>query len=378
VATIAIVACSAVAIIAIVIFLVTLLNGGLGGAQQLVQVPNLLGKNYDTLQVYNNLVIAEPKYSHDDTYEKGRVMTQNPKGGEMVAKGTEITITVSLGPVPQARIMENLVGQKQKVAENYLDGQGILFLCEEEHDSDIEAGKVCRTEPKAGEPIADGQTVTLYISLGSAIKTQNMPDLIDQNVKTAKMILDMQDLDLEIVEEEEENDDIAEGNIIRTEPLEGEELKTGDTVTLYVSTGPKKATMLNVIGESVNTAKKLLSVAGFTGEITIEEVDSDKPKDQVVEQSVKADEETAVNTPIVLKVSKGPSEVTKQVTFGLVEGMVDPYTVWIEDEAGNRDEYEITDGRDSIIVLLKGSGKKTYKVYINGEYFMSQEVDFDK
>jgi len=58
--------------------------------------------------------------------------------------------------------------------------------------------------------------------------------------------------------------------------------------------------------------------------------------------------------------------------------MVDPYTVWIEDEAGNRDEYEITDGRDSIIVLLKGSGKKTYKVYINGEYFMSQEVDFDK
>jgi len=218
VATIAIVACSAVAIIAIVIFLVTLLNGGLGGAQQLVQVPNLLGKNYDTLQVYNNLVIAEPKYSHDDTYEKGRVMTQNPKGGEMVAKGTEITITVSLGPVPQARIMENLVGQKQKVAENYLDGQGILFLCEEEHDSDIEAGKVCRTEPKAGEPIADGQTVTLYISLGSAIKTQNMPDLIDQNVKTAKMILDMQDLDLEIVEEEEENDDIAEGNIIRTEP----------------------------------------------------------------------------------------------------------------------------------------------------------------
>ena len=377
VATIAVVACSAVAIIAIVIFLVTLLNGGIGGAQQLVQVPVLVGKNYDTLQVYNDLVIAEPKYAHDDTYEKGRIILQNPKSGEMVAKGTEVTITVSLGPVPQARIMENLVGQKQKVAENYLDGQGILYLCKEEHDSEIEAGKVCRTDPEAGETIADGQTVTLYISLGSAIKKQNMPDLIDQNLKTAKMILDMQDLQLEIVEEEEENEDIAEGNIIRTEPMEGEELKTGDTVTLYVSTGPKKANMLNVVGENVDTAKKLLDVAGFK-EVTTEEVDSKEAKGTVVEQSVKADEEIAVNTPIVLTVSKGPAEVTKQVTFGLVEGMVDPYTVWIVDEAGNKDVYEITDGRDSIIVLLKGTGKKTYKVYINEEYFMSQEVDFDK
>ena len=378
VATIAVVACSAVAIIAIVIFLVVLFNGGMGEGQQLVMVPTLVGKNYDTLQVTDGLVIAEPKYSHDDTVDKGRIVEQNPKPGEKVAKGTEITITVSLGPVPQAKTMENLIGQNQKIAENYLTGQGLLFLCVEEHDDSVAAGKVCRTEPAAGSPVQDGQTVTLYISLGSAVKKQNMPALVDQDVKTAIMILNMQELDLEIVQEEEESMEIAEGNVIRSEPVEGEELKTGDTVTLYVSTGPKKIKMINVIGNDVNTAKKRLSVEGFTEEIIIEEVESDNAKDEVVDQSVMANEEIPFNTTIVLKVSKGPAEKTKQVTFGLVEGMVDPYKVWIEDEEGNRDEYQITDGRDFIIVLLTGAGKKTYKVYINEEYFMSQEVDFDK
>ena len=375
VATIAIVACSAVAIIAIVIFLVVLFNGGMGGNQQLVMVPTLVGKNYDTLQVTDGLIIAEPKYSHDETFEKGRVMEQNPRPGEKVAKGTEITITVSLGPVQQAKKMEDLVGQTQKIAENYLTGQGLLPLCKEEFNDNVEAGKVCRTEPAAGSAVQDGQTVTLYISLGSAVKKLNMPAVVDHDIKTALMILNMQELDLEIVQEEEESLEIAEGNVIRTEPVEGEELKTGDTVTLYVSTGPKKVKMPYVIGETVDTAKKLLTVAGFT-EVTVEEVESDDPKGEVVDQSVTAEEEAAVNVPIVLKVSKGPAEVTKEVTFGLIEGEIESYIVQIRDESGVVAEYEITDGRDSITVLLTGSGVKTYKIYINGEHFTSREVDF--
>ena len=379
VATIAVVACSAVAIIAIVIFLVTLFNGGIGDGQQLVMVPTLVGKNYDTLQTYSDLVIVEPKYSHDETYEKGRVIEQNPKPGERVAKGTEITITVSLGPVPQAKFMEDLVGQKQKVAENYLDGQGILYLCKEEHNSDIEEGKVCRTEPEAGKPVKDGQTVTLYISLGSAIKKQNMPAVVDQNIKTALMILNMQELDLDIVQEEEESLEIAEGNVIRSEPEEGEELKTGDTVTLYVSTGPKKAMMPDVLGEDSKTAKKLLTVAGFI-QVTIEEVDSDKPAGEVIEQSVKADEEIPINTAIVLKVAKGPIVVpiTMVYDFSLPTDMINAYDLQILDEEGDIIYRGTMNADDTTVsVTLTGIGTMVYTLSINeNERILTEQVTF--
>ncbi len=380
VATIAVIACSVVAIIAIVIFLIAVVNGGVGSSGQLVMVPTLVGKNYDTLQVSSDLVLAEPQYAHNDTYEKGRVMEQNPKPGDKVAKGTEVTIVVSLGPVPQAKTMEDLVGQKQTTAENFLKGQGVLFLCEEENSDTVEAGRVIRTEPEAGYPLSEGQTVTLYISTGPSTKTGTMPDVVNQSLDTAKKILDRQGLDLDIVEVEEQNDDVEENYILRTEPAAKEELETGQTVTLYISTGPKKAKMINVVGEDLQTAIKMLNIAGFNNVSAETYVDSTKPKDQVLNQSVDAGEEVAVNTQIVLQLSKGPVEVetTKTVPFTLLEDMVENYKLVIKDENGKEVfNRTISSGESSVNVTLTGKGVQIYELYINDIYFSTQKVDFN-
>ncbi len=387
VATFAVIACSVVAIVAIVIFLIAVMNGGVGGSGQLVMVPTLVGKNYDTLQLTNDLILAEPQYAHDDTYEKGRVMEQNPKPGDKVAKGTEITITVSLGPVPQAKTMEDLVGQKQTTAENFLKGQGISALCEEEYNDSVEAGRVIRTEPEAGYPLSDGQTVTLYISLGPATKTGTMPDVVNQSLDTAKKILDRQGLKLEIVEVEEQNDDVEENYIIRTEPAAKEELETGQIVTLYISTGPKKAKMINVVGEDLQTAIKMLNVAGFENVTAGEYVESTKPKDQVLKQSVEAGEEVAINTEIVLQLSKGPvpKESTKTVTFNMPENLKEDHIVEIRDQNGEVVfTQKITGGTASFNVTLTGIGVQTYELWIldlqgddEGLYGGSKKVDFN-
>ena len=381
VATAAVIACSVVAIVAIIIFLVTLLGGGvLGGNNQMVVIPTLVGKNYDTLQNTNGIVIDAPEYAYDDTYEKGKVIDQSPEAGKQVEKGTVVSVTVSLGPAPQAQIMEDLTGQKRATAENFLSGQGLLFLVEEESSETVEEGRVSRTEPEAGQPIPEGAKVTLYISTGPAMREMEMPDVVNQSVDTAKKILEMLELKLDIVEEEEENAEYAENYIIRTEPVADEVLKTGDTVKLFVSTGPEKAKMPDVTGKNLEVALELLKYAGFTNVRYDEYVDSEEPKDEVLTQSVAKDTEIPVNTEIVLQLSKGPEPkvVTKTVPFSLPDDLVEPYTLTIKDETGAVVlTQQITDAAPSLDVQLTGSGVQIYELYINDIYYAAQKVDFN-
>ena len=55
---------------------------------------------------------------------------------------------------------------------------------------------------------------------------------------------------LEVSQKTEYNDSVAEGNVIRTDPVEGSEVDAGTSVILYVSLGPeeKLIDMPNVTG----------------------------------------------------------------------------------------------------------------------------------
>ena len=163
---------------------------------------------------------------YDETFEKGQMCYQSHKPGEKVEKGTIIYVKVSKGPAPQAKIMENLINQKQDIAKNYLTKQGILFLAQMENSDTVAEGNVIRTDPAAGEELKDGQTVILYISLGPAMERANVPSVLNQSLETAKTILNMQGVQIEIKVTEENSDTVAKGGIIRTEPAAGEEMKT--------------------------------------------------------------------------------------------------------------------------------------------------------
>jgi len=202
-----------------------------------------------------------------------------------------------------------------------------------------------------------------------------MVDVIGQNVKTAIAILTMQDLNLEFVEEEEESMEVPEGCIIRTEPAKGEDLKTGDTVTLYVSTGPKMVKMPNVMGKDISVALEMLEYAGFTNVKYDEYVENTAPRDQVLYQSVEMNEEIPLNTKIQLKLSTG----TKEVTFELIEGMVEPYNVKIirKDTGEVIFEGQMQVGESKVKRDLTGKGIVTYVITIEGFGEREEKVDFD-
>ena len=379
-ATIAIIVCSLVAVIAIVIFLVTLFGGGENTV--MVSVPTLLGKHYDSLQIDENFVLAPPNYEYDSVYEKGHIIFQSPDAGTKVNAGTTINITISLGQMPQVKTMENLVGQERTIAENFLTGQGLLYLCMEESSDTVAAGLVTRTDPAEGQELTDGQTVKLYISTGPAIQKIQMPDLVKRNVSAAEAILDMQGITFKLVKSEEESLDVEAGSIIRTEPASGETVETGDTITIWVSTGPKKVKMPNVVGKDINAAKELLDYAGFINVDFNTYVDSDAPENQVVTQSVKANEEVAINTKIVLELSKGPTEppqVEKTVNFALADGMLEVYQVTITRMDTGEVVYNgmVSPETPSLELTLKGSGKVTFEIKIGDTDPVKQEVVFN-
>ncbi len=324
IATVAVVACAVLAVVAIAIFLAVFLGKGLGGGE-VIQTPNLLGLTQEEFENITDVIIRVGDKEYSDEYAKGQVMYQNPSPNESIAKGGIVTVKVSLGPKPQEKVMEDLSGMDSEKAKQFL--QTALNLQEEqivlrtENSSTVDEGLVTRTEPADGEVLADGQTVTVWISTGPEVRTSKVP---------------------------------------------------------------------NVVGTDSDMAKSLLSANGFDN-VVLKSVDSNRPKGTVVRQSVEAQEEIDVTTEIVLQVSNGstgedlppastadPTLVTKLVTVELSEDLVMDYklSLWLDGEM--IEERLIPGGALSTQFELTGKGTVTYELRVNGSNPTPLVVNFDE
>ena len=323
VATIAIIACSAVMVIAIVVFLIVLFSGS-GAKPQLVEVPSLVGEVYEDLPDYPDFRVKLDKEVHDDTYPAGQIIDQNPVAGTQIEKGNAIYVIVSLGEVPQIVTMPNVVDWELSQAERALNNLGLNLQIKTEpiHDDEIAKGSVVRSEPEAETELTAGQEITLYVSEGVAFKTGLMPDVVGDDKQSAIAVLKSQELDLQIVEEPVYDSVVEEGEVVRTDPEAGEELTTGQEVTLYISKGPQLIELQNVVGLSVDKAVSILKGDGFEN-CKIEPMESDKPKDTVIElraedKVLNAGDELDSSTKIIVYYSIGNQTEAAGITKNVV------------------------------------------------------------
>ena len=332
VATAAIIACSLVAVVAIAVFLIILLNGGLiGNNAKTVEVPQLIGKYYDALKAYPGLQIRVDNEVYDSGFEAGQIMNQIPSfGSPPVKQGTTIHVTVSKGPEPKTILMQNLVDLTRERAEDILDSQSLNLDIEikEEYHETISAGNVIRTSPAVDTQLSSGQTVTLFISLGK------------EEVTTEKK-------------------------------------------------------MPNLVGQKLDMAINILKTYGFP-EPEYEDVYSNKDVGIVVSQSEEKDKKIPLTTVIVLQVSKGPEPTEPPTTLppeGETTGPVQVLKNVVIDLIGEIAEdgtelkvmrdgamvYEATVDKDTTHVVLNnqsGFGTVSYDVYLNGELKWTEKVTF--
>ena len=387
VATIAVVICSAVAVIAIIVFLVALFNGALlNQEKEYAIVPNLVGSLYteDFDDIYGDFEIILRPQEYSEEHAKGYIINQEPVADSRVFKNTQLYITISLGKEPEVKVMENLAGVAYEHAESFLKGQGFEVLFREETSEEYESGLVTRTDPLPETELKEGQTIHVWISTGPEIVT--MEDVSGE--KETEVFKYLEDQGFVVQRAEEASDLIPEGKVTRTSPAAGEKLAKGQVIKVWVSTGPEviKQKMPGVVGRNKTYALDLLDELGFKN-IGIMEVESTEEKGTVVSQSHPKGTEIDVNTEIILEISKGmpettapeetvPVMMTKQVTFILPE-KTEAYTLNIRLEGNEVMETQtIQPGVTSFTVDLSGSGTKVYELYINGELYRSEKVTF--
>lgn len=392
-AAIAVVSCSVVAIIAIVVFLATIFNGFiLNEDKGRVEVPYLTGSMYneDFDSRYPNFTIRLRPQQYDDFYVAGQIMHQEPAGGLMVAKGTELYLTISMGKEPNVKLMEDLVGITQDRATSFLMGQGLKPLVREEASDDYPAGYVVRTDPVAGAELSDGQTVRLFVSTGPSTVTGKMPNLLGATKERALENLEQwgfQNVTITGVYSSEEK-----GRVVSQSEAAGTVLDVNTHITLEVSEGQEieTAVMPDVMKLDSATAIQALKSRGFT---TIEtyEVKSDQPAGVVVHQSETAGSVVALSKEILLGVSNGAdykSDSATAPTQAASQAETVIFNVPVRTEAykliicrkGQADQQvasgTINPGDNTFTVALTGSGEQEYDLYIDGQYYQSMKVTF--
>ena len=382
---IAIIACSAVMVIAIVIFLFVLFSDGAGSKPQLVEVPPLVGQQFDEISVDGNIVI-EKKEEYDETYPAGQIIEQRPEAGVQIQAGQSVWVVVSKGEAPKVIQMPNVVDWELSQAERALNNLSLnlQIKVEEEFNDKVAKDSVIRTEPMAQTELSADQTITLFVSLGAEIKTSNMPDVIGDKKDSAMKVLQSQELDLDVQIEEVFDSAVAAGDIVRTEPAAREELKTGQKVTLFVSKGPQLVQIKRLAGLSVDAAVSILKDDGFNN-YEIETVESEEAQDTIIElksenKVLQPGDEVDVNAKIILCVSKGPAgqpQVTKNVVINLRGSTAAGECLVVITRDGN-EVYRGTVAQGVDQVTLKdqmGSGTVYYEVIIADEGWI-EKVSF--
>ncbi len=307
-ATIAIVAGSAVAILALAVLLWALLNGDLFSQKtDLVEVPNLIGQAYDELDLdsYDGIEIDLLYRQFSDEFAEGQIMHQEPVGGIEIQRGNKVKIIVSSGPETPIKTMEDLANLDLESAKNYLIGQGVLnsnILIYRETSTEIAEGQVIRTEPKDGETFTSDDTVKIWVSTGPEIEMATLPYVVGKTLDVGYSILT--ELKFSNIHVENVESDAPEGEIIHQSVESGQKIDVTTLIILEVSMGPKMEKMPELTGKTYEEAVKILNDLGFM-DVEPEYVDSPKAKDTVLEQSVPKDQEVELLTSIVLKVAKG-------------------------------------------------------------------------
>lgn len=134
-------------------------------------VPNFVGEWYadvfeDNDRKYENFTITIKEKVFSDKYSKGTICEQSVKEGSGVEKGTEIQLTVSLGP-KEIKIT-NVIGLDETEAKIELLKQGFIYQnirVEEFSDSEAKYGKVVKQEPEYGTNTNTDIPVTIYINI---------------------------------------------------------------------------------------------------------------------------------------------------------------------------------------------------------------------
>ena len=306
------------AFLAVLVLLVLLLGGVLYLAakamqgedpKDMVTVPTVIGLKQEAAEAALKNEGLKPKIEQQASdKEVGIVLNSSPGAGEDVETGSEVTLTVSSGketaPVP------DVMGLSEADARKQLEPTFIVDRVTQAGDDETK-DTVIAQDPPPDTPLAVGSTVTITISTGA--ETATIPQVAGRSFDEAKGLIEGLGFDLQVTRVDEENDTVAPGTVIRTDPAEGQSVARGQTVTVVVSTGSEKITVEDVVGEDEAAARALLQ--GLDVQVTYVGVNDPEEDGRVQRQQPRAGSEVDAGSRVTLIVGEFRDEETTTSTL---------------------------------------------------------------
>ena len=330
-----------VSIIGLIFLFVISLGGTIGIAgltrAKEVAIPNLVGKTVDEAKQIlkdNKLIYVENGSEYNTEYEEGQIISQDPKfvDGRKIKENVEVKVVVSLGT--EKTKVPVLKGITKEEAEKAAKEAKIKLEIVEEVSKTVAAGVVIKQETDPETEVNAGDTVKIYVSIGTGIKQVVVISVLYKDEATAKQTLE----GLGLVAEVEYDEDKTRGNgvVLKQSIASGETVDEGSTVVITV----------NKLAE-LKTGTLTIDVKSLIGfqDTYKETIKDENGKDVVVEKK------------------NEPKDVTLRVT-------VDGEQVKKSKVKENATAEKITN--------ISGKGTVEIKVYIDDTLYKTINMDLNK
>ena len=223
----------------ILLFVITLgLTVGISNARRPkeVAIPNLVGKTVDEAKqilTENKLNYVEDSSEYNTTYPAGQIISQTPNfvDGRKIKQNTDVKVVVSLGT--ETTTVPKLKGLTKDEAEDAAKSSKIKLEFVDEISKTVEAGVIIKQEKEEGETVNAGDTVKVYVSIGTGIKQVAVVSVLYKDEETAKQTL--QDLGLTVNVEYGEDKTRGNGVVLKQSIESGKTVDEGSTITITVN-----------------------------------------------------------------------------------------------------------------------------------------------
>jgi len=135
---------------------------------EMVFVPNAVGASLRDAQLairQAGLNVAKVENAYSLTYEKGVIISQNPKPDSMVQKGTDVTLISSNGAPPASVVLvPNFKSKKLSVATLWASNHDINLIIKEDPYSVFPNGVIADQNPRADSQVSPRSNVQVVVS----------------------------------------------------------------------------------------------------------------------------------------------------------------------------------------------------------------------
>ncbi|MBR5995781.1 MAG: serine/threonine protein kinase [Eubacteriaceae bacterium] len=292
-----------------------------------------------------------------------------------------ITLTVYTVKVNSRVYVPTVTDMTQEEAKAAIeDAKLTYYVIQFKSSGQVEEGKIISQTPEAGSVVKKGTSVGVIVSSGPQVV--RVPDV--KGLYEAEAVSKLKKAGFSVSEiKYENNTEYKNGQVFDQSPGKDVLVEEGTEITLFVSLGKDSTTVPNLLGETLEEAKKLLSAAGLKLGGTDYEVSSKYAKGTIIKQTPSAYSEADKNTSVDVVISLG-NYVTKYIEYD-VKGSGVIVEILVADVPGGKplnreymssDENPESAGKHIKLAVTRSPGEYEYIIYENDIPEESGRINF--